>query len=105
VPIYQQIPLQVGTPQTLTVTLSGKQYRFTLRYRNTDQGGWTLDIADTNGNALVNGIPLVTGADLLAQYPDLNFGGRLIVATTSNPDAVPTFDNLGADAALWWVTG
>lgn len=102
-PNYFSIPLQVGQPQRCQVTLGQVPYRFTLRYRNIDQGGWFLDIADQNGNPLVSGIPLVTGADLLAQYPHLNFGGKLIVATTSIPDAVPTFENLGADAVLYWV--
>lgn len=104
-PNYFKIPLQqVGVPQKFGITLGGVSYQFTLRYRNIDQGGWILDIADAGGNPIVNGIPLVTGADLVAQYKHLGFGGRLHVQTTSDPDAVPTFDNLGDDALLWWVT-
>lgn len=98
------IPLEVGVPQKLTVQIGGVDYQLTLRYRNVDQGGWILDIADTFGNAIINGIPLVTGADLLAQYPDLGFNAELRVQTTSDPDAVPTFENLGADAQLYLVT-
>lgn len=97
------IPLQVGTPQTFSIALSGVTYQLTFVYRNDALGGWTMDIADDSGNSLAQGIPLVTGADLLAQYGYLNFGGALYVQTTSNPDAVPTFDNLGADAQLYWV--
>lgn len=101
---FYQIPLQVGTPQSLTITLSGVEYQITFIYRNIDQGGWFLDIDDTAGNELVHGIPLVTGVNLLAQYKHLGFGGGLYVQTTSDPDAVPTFDNLGGDAVVYWVT-
>lgn len=68
------------------------------------EGGWVLQIADQSGNVLVSGIPLVTGANLLAQYAHLGFSGGLYVQTTNNPDAVPTFSNLGSDALLYWVT-
>lgn len=101
---YFQIPLEVGTPQRFSITLGQREYQITLRYRNVEQGGWCADIADANGTPIIEGVPLVTGADLLAQYKHLNFGGRLWVQTLSNPDAVPTFDNLGADGLLYWVT-
>ena len=55
-------------------------------------------------NLLVSGIPLVTGVNLLEQYAHLGFGGGLYVQTTSNPDEVPTFTNLGVDGLLYWVT-
>lgn len=100
--IYK-IPL---TPeaQIFKITLSGTDYWLTLTYANTTEGGWILDIADANQDPLVVGIPLVTGADLLAQYAYLGFAGRLIVQTTFNPDAVPTYQNLGSEAFLYWVT-
>ena len=98
------IPLQVGVPQTFTATLSGVSYQLTLQYRNATAGGWVLDIADASGNPIVSGIPLVTGANLLAQYAYLGFTGGLWVQTTSDPDAVPTFTNLGDDGQLYWVT-
>jgi hypothetical protein len=100
---FFQVPLQAA-PQRLTITLAGVQYTLTLQYRNTVEGGWILDIGDSNNNPIVQGIPLVTGADLLAQYAYLGFGGQLRVQTTSNPDAVPTFENLGTDGLLWFVT-
>lgn len=104
-PSYFRIPLETGTPQRFSITLGGVEYQLTLRYRNIAEGGWVLDIADANGTAIIGGIPLVTGADLLAQHKHLGLGGRLWVQTLSNPDAVPTFDNLGDDGVLYWVTG
>ena len=97
------VPLQVGTPQTFSIQLGGVTYQMTLLYRNDPSGGWTVDIADSSGNPIVQGIPLVTGADLLAQYKHLGFGGALFVKTTADPDAVPTFESLGADGQLYWI--
>ena len=102
-PNYFEIPLSAA-PQTFPITLSGIDYRCTLQYRNANEGGWVLDIADNQGNAIVEGIPLVTGVDLLAAYKHLGFTGRLWVQTTNDPDAVPTFENLGTDSHLYWVT-
>lgn len=102
---YYTIIPQEGVPQNFQVVLGGVLYNMTLMYRDCeDLGGWVLDIADSGGNALVNGIPLVTGIDLLESYPDMDFGGSLVVSTQSDPDAVPTFDNLGGDGQLYWVT-
>lgn len=100
------IPLQVGTPQTFSITLGGVTYQLTFLYWNDTAGlgGWTVDIDDSSGNPIAEGIPLVTGADLFAQYRHLGFTGSLIVQTTSNPDAVPTFENLGDDGQVYYVT-
>jgi uncharacterized protein DUF6983 len=100
---FFQIPIP-APPLVETVTLSGTVYTLTLQYRNTLEGGWILDIGDSNNNPIVTGIPLVTGSNLLAQYAYLGFIGGLFVQTTSDPDAVPTFDNLGTDGLLWYVT-
>ena len=98
--IYE-IPLQPGVPQTFAVVLNGVTYNMTLRWCDPNQA-WTLDIADASGNALVSGIALVTGADLLEQYGYLGIGGRLFVQTDNNADAVPTLANLGIAGHLYW---
>jgi len=96
-----EIPLSTQAQQ-FAITLAAVSYRCTLQWR--EGAGWVLDMADQSGAAVVNGIPLVTGVDLLAQYPHLGFGGGLWVATDGDADAVPTFDNLGASARLYFVT-
>jgi hypothetical protein len=100
------IPLQVGTPQTFGIQLGSKSYQLTFAYRNdlAGLGGWFMDIADAIGNALVSGIAVVTGCDLLGPYQYLGFGGAIVGQTTDNPDALPTFDNFGDDFQLYWVT-
>lgn len=101
--LTQIIPLN-GTAETFGIMLSNVSYGFTVMYRDDPcgMGGWFIDIADNQGNPLVQGIPLVAGVDLLAQYGYLNFGGELWIDTAQNHDATPTFTNLGTDCQLYW---
>lgn len=98
-----EIPLS-PQPQRFSITLAQISYRMTVRWIDTDDGGWVLDIADSNSVPIVSGIPLVTGADLLEQYGYLNFGGELIVQTDTDLNAVPTYSNLGVTSHLYFVT-
>lgn len=97
-----EVPLS-ATPQRLSVSMGGVQYRLTVRWIDV-MACWVLDIADVNGFAILSGIPMITGADLLAQYGYLNFGGQLIAQSDFDVTAVPTFDNLGLTGHLYWVT-
>lgn len=96
-----EIPLS-AEGQRFSISLSGTEYQLRVQWRNAADAGWTLDISDSSGNAIVNGIPLVTGCNLLAPYGHLGFTGVLWVQTTADPDAVPTFDNLGDASHLYW---
>lgn len=95
-----EIPL-TAVPQDFTITLVGVVYKFTLTWRDL-AGGWFLDIADASGNALLSGIPLVTGVNLLAQHSYLGFRFELWVQTDA-ADAPPTFTNLGTESHLYCV--
>lgn len=101
---YTAYRIPLNPPQTTLVALpTGVSYQFKLQYQNAVMGGWFLDISDNAGNALVQGIPLVTGADLLAQYEYLGIGGELWVQNDADPDAVPSFTNLGGACGLYFV--
>ena len=100
--IFYEIPLN-GNAQQFYITLAGVTYRMLLMWRESLWGGWFLDINDLSNNPLVQGIPLVTGADLLEQYPDLNIGGSMYVVSDGDPDATPTFDNLGTTSHLYFA--
>lgn len=78
-------------------------YRFTVKW-NKPASCWIADITDVNGNAVLNGISLVTGADLLDQYGYLRLGGQLIAQTAHDADAVPTFENLGGDGKMFFMS-
>jgi hypothetical protein len=97
------IPTTPGTAQTFNISLAGTVYNLTLNWNKFSQS-WTLDIADDEDNDLVTGIPLVTGCDLLAQFPYLNFGGSLIVQGLQNPDTPPNLATLGTTSQLYFVT-
>ncbi len=97
-----EIPLKAEN-QVISVQLNQVAYQMTVLYRDIDQGGWTLDIADAAGEPIVSGIPLITGADLLEQYAYLGIGGALYVATDGNASDVPTAANLGTFSHLYWI--
>lgn len=96
------VPFLIGQPQKLSIVLSAT--RFNLRvYWNDPNQCWNLDISDASNNAILQGIPLITGANLLSQYAYLGIPGKLIVQTTNNADAVPTFTNLGNTGNLYYL--
>jgi len=97
-----EIPL-ISSPQKFNVQLGALVYSMRVQWRDVEEGGWFLDIADQNDVPIVRGIPFVTGADLLAQYKYLGFGGKLFVQSDSNPDETPSFTNLGQTSHLYWL--
>ena len=94
-----EIPLRSAF-DSFGITLASVSYRLTLVWRLTT---WFLDIADVAGNKIVSGIPLITGADLLAQHPEAGIGGALYVVTDHDTDAQPTYANLGTGSHLYFV--
>jgi hypothetical protein len=96
-----EIPLS-PRPQSFSITFpNGVTYVLRLIYLFTPDDCWLLDISDAQGNPIVCGIPLVTGADLLAQYAYAGFGCKMFVTTDGDPMAVPRFFNLGITAHLY----
>jgi hypothetical protein len=95
------IPL-VPQAQTLAITLAGINYNLNV-YWNVPNDSWMLDLLDVDGKAILTGIPLVTGADLLEQFAYLGIGGQLQVQTTNDTFAVPTYINLGTSGLLYFV--
>ena len=97
-----EVPL-TNEPQTFEIALGGKDYQITNKWNDSDDSGWVLDIADSEGNPIACNIPLITGGDCLAGLEYLELGGSLIVNTNgSNPYNVPTLDNLGVDSILYF---
>ena len=100
---FFEIPLY-PSPQRFGVALNGVRYRLTLTYRDADMGGWFVDIADASDNPIACGIPLVTGHDMLEQFEYLSMNGAMWVYTDGIPAAVPTFENLGDQSHLMWIS-
>lgn len=68
---------------------------------NVASQAWKADISDGSGNPIVQGIPLVTGANLVEQFGHLGFSGQFITQTDHAIDAVPNFANLGTSGHLY----
>lgn len=101
---FFEIPLTPNA-QRFYVTLAGVQYQARVMWRAAPdgQGGWVLDFFTSAGADLILGIPLVTGLDLLAPYPDKAIGGQLFVTTEGDATAVPTYENLGSASRLYFA--
>lgn len=94
-----------GVPETFSTQLGSVGYRITALWRDNDagMGGWVIDLADADSNPILQGVPLITGADLLEQFGYLGLGFKLYVQTVQDPDATPTFENLGSDANVFAI--
>ena len=97
-----EIPL-IAASQSLGISLNGTLYNLRLAW-NVMAQSWTLDLADVNNTPILQGIPLVTGADLLEQYAYAGIGGSLYVQSDGDQTAAPTFTNLGSTGHLYFVT-
>lgn len=92
------IPLEAGA-QTLSVPLAGVTYRMRIWWRESVTPCWMLDLSTDAGVALVSGLPLLPGADLLAQHQHLGVGGALYVLADSDI----TYDSLGTSTRLYFL--
>jgi hypothetical protein len=93
----------MAIPQTFSITLGSESYKVTLVW-NTIANLWILDLNDSSGNPIIQGIPLVTGLGLLRQYGYLDFDGDLFVQSTTDPYALPTFAGFGSTSNLFYTT-
>ncbi|WP_144156560.1 phage baseplate plug protein [Paraburkholderia sp. BCC1885] len=96
-----EIPLS-PQPQMFGIAIAGTTYTLTVTW-NWVNASWIINIADSSGNPILSGIPMVTGANLLEQFGYLNFGFQLIAQTDNAPDVVPTFADLGSTGHLYAI--
>jgi hypothetical protein len=109
-----EVPLSPQA-QRFTITLGGVSYQVAMLWRDLRtanavgpggevlgderQGCWVLDFATAEGAPILQGVPLVTGVDLLAPYATLGFVGSLVVQTDHDPERHADDDNLGSSSA------
>lgn len=94
----------INRSQLFLINLANVQYKLTVRWINVEEGGWLLDIDSSDGSPIVRGIPLVTGVDLLGQYPQYKFGGKLIAYVAGDNLAAPDYESFGTEGRLYFVT-
>lgn len=96
-----KIPL-TSVQQELDIDLGDATYHLRFTY-NKIAGAWYLDVYDADGNPLVLGTPLVTGANILDQYLYKGFGGILTLYTDGDADHMPSLDELGEHTKVYWI--
>lgn len=87
--------------QQFSLAVNGNTFSFRVLWRDTC---WVLDISDSAGTAIVSGIPLVTGADLMAQFSHLSLGFSMVVACDVPGQDYPTETDLGTRSHLYIIT-
>jgi hypothetical protein len=105
----QIVPL-TSNNQTLSCQLSidgtNKTLTLSITY-NTPANYWFMSISDSNGNKLLDSVPLLVSdypaADILGQYTYLSIGSAAIVPASSLPDLTLDDTNLGTDFFLVWT--
>ncbi|QEE24592.1 hypothetical protein CS053_08805 [Rhodanobacter glycinis] len=98
---FYEVPLSART-QRCTVTLLNVSYQLTITWRDA-ASQWLLDVADATGNALLQGLLLIPGTNLLGQYAHQGIGAGLLVMLDNGTDDTVTFDNLGSTSHLRFV--
>jgi hypothetical protein len=99
--IPYEIPLS-AVPQRRAVSLAGTVYQLVVQW-NPVSAAWVIDLNSAAGDAIVAGLPLMTGVNLLSPFAYLALGGALYVQVDSGGDSVPTYANLGSAARVYWV--
>ncbi|EAT7906851.1 hypothetical protein QON05_002572 [Salmonella enterica] len=95
-----EIPL-VADNQTFATTINGTVYHLSVIWRGEY---WVLDLADSNGSVIISGMPMITGADLLAQYRYMNLGFSLVVLCDVAGQENPKQFDLGTFSHLYVFT-
>ncbi len=99
-----KIPLE-NIPQTFAITIVEVDYLMTVKWDNAPEAGWLFDLADAiTGESIVAGLPLITGGNCLEGLDYLDIGGELLVYTDGDDTAVPTYENLGVESNLYFLT-
>lgn len=100
------VPL-VNTPgfYTMNLALNGQVYGLNVRW-NLRMGRWILDVLDSTGNVLVQGLPILEEQALTSRFvnriPGLPPGGFVAIDGTGKR-LDPTDITLGTDVQLIYV--
>lgn len=105
----QIIPLTSSPNQTVRVDLSvdGSTLTLTLKiFYNEISSYWCMSILDTNGNLLLDSVPMLSGvwpaSNILGQYGYLQIGSAYLINVSGVSEDNPTASNLGSDWQLLW---
>jgi len=107
----QIIPLTQAPNQTFAAQLTVDGQALTLNFVlsfSVMSGWWQLQVANAQGQILIDSVPLITGwypaANLLAQYGYLAIGSAYLLNTGNSPDDYPGQNDLTSFSLLWGDT-
>lgn len=106
----QIIPLTTQPNQTFQIALNvnNATLRLTLNINYNEMANyWVMTVSDSNGNLIVDNVPLVTGswpaANILDAYQYLNIGSAYVInVSNSDINDYPNATDLGTDFVLLW---
>lgn len=97
-----EVPLTAAN-QTFRVYLGDRHFEITIRW-STVVGAWVIDLADADtAEALINGLVLTTGRNLLQPYEYLGLRDVLLALNDEDLEP-PTYENLGTGGHLYFIT-
>jgi len=95
------LPVTSSPEQRLSTIIDGIRYLFRIIY-NSRAGTWSLSINTTQNEAIINGVVLVGGVNLLG-HVDIGISNMFTInVNDENQDA--TFDNFASDVVITILT-
>lgn len=89
--------------QEFEVSLAGDVFRLNFSF-NRRMDRWVMDIKDAEGNAIILGINLVLGIDLIARFVmNEKPKGQLFLLNSKDPFVEATESTLGTDVRLYFL--
>lgn len=87
----------------MAVTLGELEFRLTFAY-NTRDARWYMDVAKSDGTALVSGVKIVADHPLLLRYTNIDLPVGYLVATDSTGEGIePEKDDFGDRVKLVFI--
>jgi hypothetical protein len=96
----QEIPLSADNQQFAT-SIAGTTYSMRILWRG---NCWVMDLYNSSSTPLIQGVPLISGTNLLEQYRHMELGFALVVACDNPQQEYPTQYDLGTTSHLYLIT-
>lgn len=90
--------------QKFQITLSEVIYTLEFRY-NGRMDRWMMNINDSSGNQILQGLPILVNRNLTGQYSTLSIPTGVFFATDDSGQGVqPSLNSFSVDHTLWYAS-
>ena len=90
--------------QQIQIALADIEYTVRFGWCDAPGGGWFIDMTDIDGTPLLRGLALTAGENVLQQFAYLGIPGEIRVETDGSDLVEPSYDNLGANGKVLFIT-